>query len=143
MSNYRRDSNDEEGGNPSESAPPTPPAPPPISTPNNEETREASRPSSSDGVGTSRTSTSDGAGPLADAHTDLTPANHVHNYKHKSSHSIENLLTPLDSRISTMSKHKTMCAFSTYASLVEPKNVKKALLDDKWISAIQEDLLPF
>lgn len=36
-----------------------------------------------------------------------------------------------------------MCAFSAYVSLVEPKNVKKALLDDEWISTLQEELLQF
>lgn len=28
-------------------------------------------------------------------------------------------------------------------SLIEPKNVKEALLDDGWISAMQEELLQF
>ena len=33
-----------------------------------------------------------------------------------------------------------MCAFSAYVSLIEPKNIKEALLDSDWISVMQEEL---
>ena len=36
-----------------------------------------------------------------------------------------------------------MCAFSAYVSLIEPKNIKEALLDSDWISAMQEELNQF
>ena len=36
-----------------------------------------------------------------------------------------------------------MCAFSAYVSLIEPKNIKKALLDSDWIGAMQEELNQF
>lgn len=36
-----------------------------------------------------------------------------------------------------------MCDFSMYVSLVESKNVKEVLVDEEWISAIQEELLQF
>ena len=64
----------------------------------------------------------------------------THNWKHQSSHSLQNLLTPLNSGISTRSKLRSMCAFSAYVSLIEPKNIKEALLDSDWIGAMQEEL---
>ena len=36
-----------------------------------------------------------------------------------------------------------MCAFSAYVSLIETKNIKEALLDSDWISAMQEELNQF
>ena len=36
-----------------------------------------------------------------------------------------------------------MCAFSAYVSLIEPKNLKEALSDPDWISAMQEELNQF
>ena len=48
----------------------------------------------------------------------------THNWKHQSSHPLQNLLTPLNSGISTRSKLRGMCAFSAYVSLIEPKNIK-------------------
>ena len=56
---------------------------------------------------------------------------------------MQNILTPLNSGISTRSKLRSMCAFSAYESLIEPKNIKEALLDSDWIGAIQEELNQF
>ena len=53
----------------------------------------------------------------------------THSWKHQSSDPLQNILTPLNSGISTRSKLRSMCAFSAYVSLIEPKNIKKALLD--------------
>ena len=36
-----------------------------------------------------------------------------------------------------------MCAFSAYVSLIEPKNIKEAMLDSDWISVMQEELNQF
>ena len=36
-----------------------------------------------------------------------------------------------------------MCAFSAYVFLIKPKNIKEALLDSDWISAMQEELNQF
>ena len=36
-----------------------------------------------------------------------------------------------------------MCAFSAYVSIIEPKNIKEALPDSDWISAMQEELNQF
>ena len=67
----------------------------------------------------------------------------THSWKHQSSHPLQNILTPLNSGISTRSKLRSMCAFSAYVSLIEPKNIKQTLLDFDWISAMQEKLNQF
>ena len=36
-----------------------------------------------------------------------------------------------------------MCAFSAYVSLIDIKNIKEALLDSDWISAMKEELNQF
>jgi len=72
-----------------------------------------------------------------------THENQPHSWKHQSSHPIQNILTPLDSGIHTRSKLRNMCAFSAYVSLIEPKNIKEALLYPDWITAMQEELNQF
>ena len=67
----------------------------------------------------------------------------THSWKHQSSHPLQNILTPLNSSISTRSKLWSVCAFSAYVSLIEPKNIKEALLDSGWISVMQEELNQF
>lgn len=90
-----------------------------------------------------------GSSSTADTHAqeptqqDVPEDIHVSNWKHKSSHPVQNLLTSLDSGICTRSKLRNMCAFSAYISLTEPKNIKEALLDDDWIMAMQEELSQF
>ena len=67
----------------------------------------------------------------------------TNSWKHQSSHPLQNILTPLNSSISTRSKLQSMCAFSAYVSIIEPKNIKEALPDSDWISAMQEELNQF
>lgn len=83
------------------------------------------------------------ARPSSQYHTDIVTDNEGHKWKHKSSYSLQDLLTPLDSRIATRSMLKNMCAFSTDISLIKPKNTEEALQDDKWIDAMQEELIQF
>ena len=64
----------------------------------------------------------------------------TYSWKHQSSHPLQNILTSLNSGISTRSKLRSMCAFSAYVSLIEPKNIKEALLDSELISVMQEEL---
>ncbi|XP_075106873.1 uncharacterized protein LOC142179884 [Nicotiana tabacum] len=68
---------------------------------------------------------------------------HVSNWKHKSSHSLHNVITPIDSGIQTRSKTRTMFAFSALLSQIEPKNIKDALKDTDWIASMQEELHQF
>ncbi|XP_075104577.1 uncharacterized protein LOC142178612 [Nicotiana tabacum] len=53
----------------------------------------------------------------------------VPNWKHKSSHPLDNIITPLDSGVQTRSKARNSLAFSTFLSQIEPKNIKEVLKD--------------
>lgn len=96
----------------------------------NMERGEPSEATSLNGNSSSRASHPAKAGSLGTTGNNTTPEDLGHNWMHKSSHSLENLLTPLDSGLSTKSKHRNTCAFSMYMSLVESKNFKEALLDE-------------
>ncbi|XP_060178064.1 uncharacterized protein LOC132607996 [Lycium barbarum] len=67
----------------------------------------------------------------------------VSNWKHKKSHPFENVITPLNSGIQTRSKARNMFAYSAFISQIDPKNIKEALKDADWISAMQEELYQF
>nr|XP_009608721.1 uncharacterized protein LOC104102655 [Nicotiana tomentosiformis] len=62
--------------------------------------------------------------------------NQVSNWKHKSSHPLQNVISPLDLRIQTRSKSRNSLAFSVFLSQIEPKNIKEALKDTDWITAM-------
>nr|XP_016470456.1 PREDICTED: uncharacterized protein LOC107792736 [Nicotiana tabacum] len=53
----------------------------------------------------------------------------VPNWKHKSSHPLDNIITPLDSGVQTRSKAINSLTFSVFLSQIEPKNIKEALKD--------------
>ncbi|XP_075109048.1 uncharacterized protein LOC142180851 [Nicotiana tabacum] len=67
----------------------------------------------------------------------------VSNWKHKSSHPLQNVITPLDLGIQTRSKSRISLSFSTFLSQIEPKHVKEALKDADWITAMQDELHQF
>nr|XP_016460584.1 PREDICTED: uncharacterized protein LOC107784042 [Nicotiana tabacum] len=69
--------------------------------------------------------------------------NQVSNWKHKSSHPLQNVISPLDLRIQTRSKSRNSLAFSVFLSQIEPKNIKEALKDTDWITAMQDELHQF
>ncbi|XP_070039833.1 uncharacterized mitochondrial protein AtMg00820-like [Nicotiana tomentosiformis] len=71
------------------------------------------------------------------------PETHVSNWKHMSSHLLQNVITPLDSGIQTRSKARNMFAFSAFLSQIETKHIMKALKDADWIAAMQEELHQF
>ncbi|XP_070043092.1 uncharacterized protein [Nicotiana tomentosiformis] len=64
----------------------------------------------------------------------------VSNWKYKSSHPLQNVITPLDSGIQTKLKTRISLAFSALLSQIEPKNIKEALKYDDWITAMQDEL---
>ena len=64
-------------------------------------------------------------------------------WKHSSSHPLDNLISPLNSRIHTKSKTRNLVAFSAFISSIEPKNVKEALGNADWINSMQEELHQF
>ncbi|XP_070031955.1 uncharacterized protein [Nicotiana tomentosiformis] len=64
-------------------------------------------------------------------------------YKYQSSHPIKNIITDLTSGIKTRSSFKNICAFDAFLTLIEPKNVAKALQDTDWVNAMQDELNKF
>ena len=64
-------------------------------------------------------------------------------YKFKSYHPPDNLLTDISTGIRTRSFLRNFCAFSSFVSLIEPKNHLEALEDSNWINAMQEELSQF
>ncbi|XP_070025549.1 uncharacterized protein [Nicotiana sylvestris] len=67
----------------------------------------------------------------------------VSNWRHQSSYPIENIITPLDFEVQTRSRAINSLAFSAFLSQIEPKNIKEALKDVDWITAIQDELHQF
>ncbi|XP_075085138.1 uncharacterized protein LOC142168358 [Nicotiana tabacum] len=67
----------------------------------------------------------------------------VPNWKHKSSHPLDNIITPLNSGVQTRSKARNSLAFSTFLSQIEPKNIKESLKDADWITSMQDELHQF
>ncbi|XP_070054083.1 golgin IMH1-like [Nicotiana tomentosiformis] len=61
-------------------------------------------------------------------------------YKYQSSHPIENIITDSTSEIKTRSSLKNLCAFDSFLSLIEPKNIVEALQDADWVNAMQDEL---
>ena len=61
-------------------------------------------------------------------------------YKYKSYHPTKNLLTDISTGILTRSSLRNFCAFSSFVSLIEPKNHLDALDDLNWVMAMQEEL---
>ena len=64
-------------------------------------------------------------------------------WKHQKSHSLDQILTDLNSGVQTRSRLKNFCAFYAFLSLIEPKNVYEALTDSDWIMAMQDELHQF
>ena len=64
-------------------------------------------------------------------------------WKHSSSHPLDNLISPLNYGIHTISKTRNLVAFSTFISSIEPKNVKETLGDADWINSMQEEVHQF
>ncbi|KAH0693410.1 hypothetical protein KY285_020507 [Solanum tuberosum] len=64
-------------------------------------------------------------------------------WKHQSSNPLDNLVSPLDSRIQTRSKTRNLVAYSAFISNIEPNNIKEALKDADWVTSMQEELHQF
>ncbi|XP_070040320.1 uncharacterized protein [Nicotiana tomentosiformis] len=78
-----------------------------------------------------------------EAEIELLMQSKVPNWKHKSSHPLDNIITPLDSGVQTRSRARNSLAFSAPLSQIEPKNIKEALKDADWITTMQEELHQF
>ncbi|XP_075086232.1 uncharacterized protein LOC142168954 [Nicotiana tabacum] len=84
-----------------------------------------------------------GQEPQSDIPGSSTNEIQVPNWKHKSSHPLDNIITPLDSGVQTRSKARNSLTFSAFLSQIEPQNIKEALKDAYWITTMQEELHQF
>jgi len=64
-------------------------------------------------------------------------------WKHYRSHPLNQILSDLNSRLQTRSRHKNFCAFYCFLSNIKPKNVDEALADSNWLTSMQEELHQF
>jgi len=64
-------------------------------------------------------------------------------WKHQSSHSLDQILSHINTRVQTRSKLKNYCSFYAFLSTIEPKNISEALANSDWITAMQEELHQF
>ncbi|XP_015169794.1 uncharacterized protein [Solanum tuberosum] len=64
-------------------------------------------------------------------------------WKHQSSNSLDNLVSPLESALHTRSKTRNLVAFSAFISTIEPENIKEALKDADRVNSLQEELHQF
>jgi len=55
----------------------------------------------------------------------------------------ELILGNLDEKMVTRKMYANMVRFTCFVSLIEPKNVKEALVDEFWVKAMQEELEQF
>nr|XP_016508972.1 PREDICTED: uncharacterized protein LOC107826499 [Nicotiana tabacum] len=65
------------------------------------------------------------------------------NWRHQSSHPMDNIITPLDSGVQTRSRVRNSFVFSAFFSQIEPKNIMEALKDADWITTMQHELHQF
>nr|XP_009597079.1 uncharacterized protein LOC104093065 [Nicotiana tomentosiformis] len=93
--------------------------------------------------GTSLAKVRSGQEPQSDTPGSSTNESQLQNWKHKSSHPLDNIITPLNSGVQTRSKARNSLAFSDFLSQIEPKNIKGAMKDANWITTMQEELHQF
>ena len=64
----------------------------------------------------------------------------IRNYHKRSAHPIDNIISDYRSGVQTRSNVRNFCAFNSFISLQEPKNIKEALNNADWIVAMQDEL---
>jgi len=57
-------------------------------------------------------------------------------WKHQNSHPLDQILSDINIGVQTRSKLKKFCAFYTFISNIEPKNIHEALADFDWVTAM-------
>lgn len=61
-------------------------------------------------------------------------------WKHKSSHPLHNLMSPLNSCMQARNRAKNLYDFFAFLSQIDSKIIKEALKNKDWINATQEEL---
>ena len=55
-------------------------------------------------------------------------------------HPLENILGDIRKGVSTRSQVSNFCGFTAFVSQIEPKTIKKAIVDEFWTLAMQDEL---
>ena len=74
---------------------------------------------------------------------DHTPSTLRRIFRLSSQYPPKNIINDPNKGTQTRSSLKNLCAFSTFASLVEPMDVKEAIKEPKWIISMQSELNEF
>ena len=58
-------------------------------------------------------------------------------------HPLDNIISDISKGVTTRHSLKDVCNNMAFVSLIEPKNLKEAIIDEHWVIAMQEELNKF
>ena len=58
-------------------------------------------------------------------------------------HPLDNIIGDISKGVTTQHSLKDACNNMAFVSLIEPKNINEAIVDEHWIIAMQEELIQF
>ena len=64
-------------------------------------------------------------------------------WKTSRDHPLDNIIGDISKGVTTRHSLKDLCNNMAFVSMIEPKNIKEAIIDDNWIIAMQEELNQF
>ena len=64
-------------------------------------------------------------------------------WKASRDHPLDNIIGDISKGVTTRHSLKDLCNNMAFVSMIEPKNIKEAIIDDNWIIAMQEELNQF
>ena len=64
-------------------------------------------------------------------------------WKASRDHPLDNIIGDISKGVTTRHSLKDLCNNMAFVSMIEPKNIKEAIVDDNWIIAMQEELNQF
>ena len=64
-------------------------------------------------------------------------------WKTSRDHPLDNIIGDISKGVTTRHSLKDLCNNMAFVSMIEPKNIKEAIVDDNWIIAMQEELNQF
>ena len=64
-------------------------------------------------------------------------------WKASKDHPFDNIIGDISKGVTTRQSLKDLCNNMAFVSMIEPKNIKEAIIDDNWIISMQEELNHF
>ena len=64
-------------------------------------------------------------------------------WKASRNHPLDNIIGDISKGVTTRHSLKDLCNNMAFVSMIEPKNINEAIIDDHWIIAMQEELNQF